>query len=251
MSNILTIDDLRTAALTFRDRLEKLKKENPLTGFTWYGYDILGNVQHISKLLTRENRNLFGGLVGKHVADIGAADGDLSFFLETLGITSHMIDYAPTNWNGLNGARLLKSLLNSNVEIYEVNLDDQFRVPFDKYELILFLGILYHLKNPFYVLEKLSGITRYLILSTRTANLSRKEDGIDYTNEPMAYLLAPAELNNDPTNYWIFSRKGLMRLVERTGWQVKDFMTVGTDGISTPQDMGLDQRAFMLLESKR
>jgi hypothetical protein len=61
------------------------------------------------------------------------------------------------NFNMLRGARLLKETLGSKVEIHEVDLDSQFRLPRSDYGLVFFLGILYHLKNPFYALESLSG----------------------------------------------------------------------------------------------
>lgn len=250
MKEMLAIEALQEKAVLFRAHLEDIKRNNPPQGFTWYGYDILANVGAIDGLLTGRNREIFQELPGKHVADIGAADGDLAFFLETLGVNSHIVDYAPTNWNGLRGAYALKNLLKSNVDIYEVDLDSQFSLPFTEYFLIFFLGILYHLKNPFYALETLSRFTRYLILSTRIANLSRK-NGIDYTHEPMAYLLAPDELNNDASNYWIFSEAGLRRLFDRTGWAIRDSIIYGFKDFATPQDLDRDQRIFVLLESRR
>jgi tRNA (mo5U34)-methyltransferase len=250
MKTVLTIEELQEQIKPFRKQLQEIKNSNANEGFTWFGYDALGNVEVLNSLLTGKNRELINNIVGQHVADIGAADGDLSFFLESMGINAHIIDFGPTNWNGLQGAHTLKKLLNSNVDIYDVDLDSQFLLPFENYELIFFLGILYHLKNPFYALERLSKATRYLILSTRIANLSR-QNGIDYTTEPMAYLLAPDELNNDATNYWIFSDAGLRRLVQRTGWEIRDFVSLGVHDLATPQDLNRDQRAFMLLESRR
>ena len=42
------------------------------------------------------------------VADIGAADGDLAFFLEELGFSVDVIDNEYTNFNKLDGIRILK-----------------------------------------------------------------------------------------------------------------------------------------------
>jgi len=44
----------------------------------------------------------------------------------------------------------------------------------------------------------------------------------------------PAETNNDATNYWIFSQEGLRRIIRRTGWEVRDFITVGDTRNSDP-----------------
>ena len=133
MKPIMSIDELQKLVMPFRQRIEKIKLSNPPADFTWYGYDILNNIGALGGLLTGKNREIFDSLVGKHLADIGAADGDLRFFLETFGIKPHIIDYGPTNWNGLKGAKRLKELLQSNVEIHEIDLDSQFRLPFEQY----------------------------------------------------------------------------------------------------------------------
>src|SRR6185437_3180823 len=58
-----------------------------------------------------------------------------------------------------------------------------------KYDLIFFLGILYHLKNPFYALESLAKVTRHMLISTRVAKLSPA--GRSMRDLPVAYLLHP------------------------------------------------------------
>jgi hypothetical protein len=69
--------------------------------------------------------------------------------------------------------------------------------------------------------------------------------------ESLAYLLAPGETNRDPTNYWIFSETALRRLVERIGWKVCDYVTVGVTRGSEPAREDRDERAFCLLQSDR
>lgn len=65
----------------------------------------------------------------------------------------------------------------------------------------------------------------------------------------MAYLLGPDECDNDSTNYWIFSRAGLQRLVERAGWEVLDSISYGDRQNSNPRDVDRDERTWLLLES--
>ena len=58
------------------------------------------------------------------------------------------------------------------------------------------------------------------------------EDGPDVSSFSIAYLLSPNELNNDSTNYWIFTVAGLKRLVDRAGWNVVGFRTIrGYDNV--------------------
>ncbi len=130
-----------------------------------------------------------------------------------------------------------------------MDLDSQFALPHGHYGLVLFLGILYHLQNPFFILKQLSAHADYLLLSTRVAART-PGPGVDLRDAPVAYLVAPMELNNDPTNYWIFSMPGLRRLIERTGWELLDEITLGvTDGSSDPARNDRDERAFVLLRS--
>jgi len=215
----------------------------------WYPYESLSNLVHLDRLLSPGHRDLYQLAGGKRIADIGAADGDMAFFLASHGFEVDIIDWGPTNFNGLDGARLLAGHYGLAVEVHEVNLDAQFAVPRDHYGLVLLLGILYHLQNPFFVLDRLSRHADHLLLSTRVA--ATTSDGkVDLTAAPLAYLVSPDEMNNDPTNYWVFSMPGLRRLIERTGWEILDEMTLGcTDGSSDPAHQDRDERAFMLLRS--
>jgi len=188
-------------------------------------------------------------MVGNYpVLDIGAADGALSFFFESLGYRVHAIDHCGTNMNRMEGIRLLARHLRSGVEIDDIDLDSQFQLR-GKYGLTLLLGILYHLKNPFYVLQQLAGVTRYCLLSTRVARFSG-DRSISLEDLPVAYLLDEGECNSDLTNYWIFSPAGLKRLTKRTGWDVCAVANAGSP-VSDPKTHQGDERAFLLLRSAR
>ena len=237
---------LEQQALIFNKKLEQTKLEID-RDFPWYPYGTLNNFSHLRRIF---NKYPLDTLIGKSLKtlDIGAADGDLAFYLESLGYKADIIDFPPTNFNNLRGANLLKERLGSGVNIYERDLDSQFTGLEEKYGLIVFLGILYHLKNPYYVLEKLSQTTNNLIVSTRIAKMTK--NGTQIFKEPVAYLLGPDECNNDSTNFWIFSYKGLQRIFERTGWEVVEMFSIGDTEMSNPSDQKHDERAFALLRSK-
>jgi 2-polyprenyl-3-methyl-5-hydroxy-6-metoxy-1,4-benzoquinol methylase len=236
-------------AAQWHPELGRIKADNPPQDFTWYGYDILSNLWHIEGLLGQEHADLLSSVQGQPVADIGAADGDLAYFFERQGFDVDVLDWPATNWNGLRGARRLHELLASNIGIHEVDLDSQFGLPRQRYGLVFLLGILYHLKNPFYVLETLAKHTRYCILSTRIARAT-VDGAVALERAPLAYLLDPTECNNDPTNYWIFSMAGLVRLADRCGWDVVAQRRVGDTAASDPSSHEHDERAFLLLESR-
>jgi 2-polyprenyl-3-methyl-5-hydroxy-6-metoxy-1,4-benzoquinol methylase len=240
-------DSLLEKSVLFDKYLGNVKKEID-SNFSWYPYGSLNNFIHLREML---NKRPIDSLVGDHskILDIGAADGDLSFFFESLGYKVDIIDNGPTNFNSLKGARLLKDRLNSSVGIYEIDIDSQFKTQDERYDLVLFLGILYHLKNPYYILEALSRIAKHLVLSTRVAQFT--PDGTSISRSSLAYLLAPDESNNDATNYWIFSNEGLKRLLDRSGWEILEIMNVGDTKKSNPRDQDHDERAFAILRSKK
>jgi tRNA (mo5U34)-methyltransferase len=184
------------------------------------------------------------------VLDIGCGDGDIAFFMETLGVRVDAVDNAPTNNNYLFGVHALKEQLNSAIRIHEVDLDMRPDLPSSGYGFTLMLGVLYHLKNPFLVLEALSRASRYIFLSTRIA--SRSPDGkISFRDLPLAYLLEEDELNADETNFWIFSENALRRVVRRAGWDVLNYTTRGPVDKADPVTTDGDARAFMLAKSRK
>lgn len=233
----------------FETLLKQIKSEHELEGFTWYAYGSMSNLQHLQSLLGKDVESIFKRNHDLPMMDIGAADGDMAFFLESQGFDIDILDYPPTNWNHLRGAKRLKELLESNVGIHELDLDSYFEIPRQKFGLILFLGILYHLKNPYFVLELFARHAREIILSTRIARFHKQNPKAPVDGVPCSYLLAANECNNDATNYWVFSKAGLQRLLERTGWQVERFVTVGDTKRSNPSDADHDERAFVLAKS--
>jgi SAM-dependent methyltransferase len=242
------LDDLISSSPEYRDFKQSLTGANvPDQG--WYPYDSVSNLIHLDKLLKGSHRDFELLAQGGRIADIGAADGDLAFMLAKQGFGVDIIDNAQTNFNSLDGARKLRNLLGLDVRIFDLDLDSQFDLPQEEYGLIIFLGILYHLQNPFYALKKLAQQSHFLIVSTRITRYNAR-GGHDISGIPSAYLLGEREANDDPSNYWIVTRSGLERIFERTGWLVEEILQVGDLSSSEPADMGHDERCFALLRSR-
>jgi SAM-dependent methyltransferase len=245
----MRIDDLAVGLDAQAERLRNARAEIG-DDIAWYPYETMGNVPHVDRLLSGENRDLERLAQGRPVADIGAADGDLAFALEDLaGWPIDIIDNAATNMNGLRGARALREHLGSHVQIHEIDLDQQFRMPRDRYGLIFFFGILYHLQNPYYAMRELARRSSYCLLSTKVARFAGPKR-TPIADLPLGYLVAPDETNNDPTNYWILSPAGLERLVTRAGWTILDRVNVGNIANSDPSTPENDERMFVLLRSE-
>ena len=250
---LLDISVIKNKARQFRVQLDAEKEKLAPDNFGWYPYNTLTCFEILELLLTGKNRFLLELISEKPIVDIGCADGDLAFFLESLGCKVQVVDYAPTNFNLMQGVKLLKTALSSSVEIHDVNLDSQFLLPEKSYSLVIFLGILYHLKNPYYALETLAKSANYCLISTRVTKfntVSNAANRVDLSAIPLAYLLDELEANNDSTNYWIFSNARLRRILQRTGWEICDYITVGNTENSDPASRDGDERAYCLVKSR-
>ncbi len=241
--------ELSHTADRFKKKLDALKESLGPQEFEWYPYDSFGYIAQLDLLLNGRLSVVKAMAGDEPVLDAGCGDGALSYFMESLGCRVDAIDNPPTNHSAMQGVRRLKEALQSKVEIHPMDIDAQFDLPSDRYGLTLLLGILYHLKNPFYVLEKLAMSSHYCLLGTRIARVTPK--GAQMRKEPLAYLVDELETNGDPTNFWIFSEEGLRRIVRRAGWEVREFMTAEMScEDSDPVRGDRDERAFCLLESR-
>lgn len=234
--------------LRFRRKFEDAKRLIEPREFDWYPYDCFANLFYLQQLLRGAGLSLEEVVGREPILDVGAADGALSFFLESLGYSVQALDHSGTNINRMQGIRALAARLRSQVEIRDVDLDGRFDLT-GQFGFALFLGTLYHLKNPFYTLELLAQHARYCFVSTRVARVSTdgatRLDGV-----PVAYLLDAEECNTDTTNYWIFSPPGLKLLAQRTGWQICSSVNSRTVE-SDPATQEGDERMFLLLRSDR
>jgi tRNA (mo5U34)-methyltransferase len=229
----------------FRDVLRRAKAQAG-ADFEWYRYDSLASLAHARDFLTAD---LEAVAREKGVLDLGCGDGDLSFYFESLGCAVTAVDHPAPNHNGMRGVRLLRRVLDSRIELREADVDTCFPRFERRFGLTLLLGVLYHLKNPFYVLDNIARISDYCIMSTRIARnfpkLGRIPDGT-----ACAYLLAADELNQDNTNFWIFSAAGLDLLLKRSGWRILAEQSAGDTIDSDAVSLDRDERKFCLLRSR-
>lgn len=241
---------LREQANRFHNHLAAVKSQTPLDPrVTWYPWRSLGQMEVLDKFLRGDSAGLMSMIGHDPVLDVGCGDGDIAFFLETLGVRVDAIDHAPTNYNALLGVHALKQKLGSSIRIHAVDLDTRPHLPGSNYGFTVMLGVLYHLKNPFLVLEALARASRYIFLSTRIA--SRGPDRkTNFGTLPIAYLVDDDELNHDKTNFWIFSESALRRVVKRSGWDLIEYTTIGPAAAADPVTPAGDARAFILAKSR-
>lgn len=133
--------------------------EAELATASWYHtYEILpgimtpGRSEFNAKALLDQN-DIPQDLSGKKALDIGAWDGPLSFELERRGAEVTALDIQYPDNTGFNVA---KRILNSRVRYIQASVYDLTTVLKEKFDLICFLGVFYHLKHPIYAFEQIA-----------------------------------------------------------------------------------------------
>ena len=233
----------------FWTELRAVKQSANELPFSWYPFESLSALPLVAELLDPASAEVSQAIASHPVADIGCADGDFSLLMARLGADVDAIDFAPNNYNRMQAVEWLSREMGLPVHIHSLDLDRNPTLPREHYGLTLFLGTLYHLKNPYLVLESLAYRTEWCLLSTRIAQVTANRN-IRMEEEPLAYLVSGRELANDATNYWIFSACGLLRILQRTRWAIAGLRRVGCSQDSNPLAGDADERMFLLLKSR-
>jgi len=99
-------------------------------------------------------------LTGKSVLDIGAWDGFFSFECERRGAARVLaIDTFAWDHYGKDGFLLAHQTLNSKVEHRRLAAEDFDVATLGTFDLVLFLGVFYHLRSPIQVLDRIRAVT--------------------------------------------------------------------------------------------
>jgi tRNA (mo5U34)-methyltransferase len=139
---------------------------------------------------------------GRSVLDIGAWDGFFSFEAERRG-ASRVVACDYYSWHGLgwgtgNGKaafELAREVLGSRVEDADIDVMDLSPERVGMFDVVLFLGVLYHLRHPLLALERVASVTRHLLIVETVVDM------VGFARPAMAFY-PDGELNGDPTNWW-------------------------------------------------
>jgi tRNA (mo5U34)-methyltransferase len=157
-------------------------------------------------------------LSGKSVLDIGAWDGLFSFEAEKRGAARVLaIDNFyrdKLEWTEKQGFEVAKEILKSKVEFKKASVYDLCPEKFDMFDIVLFLGVFYHLRHPLLALEKIYSVTKeMLILETHYDPYHGNK------KTPLALFYEGKEIHNDPTTWWGFNEAGLLAILRTAGFK--------------------------------
>ncbi len=153
---------------------------------------------------------------GLRALDIGCRDGFFAFELEHRGAHVIGLDYADPDETGFSIASQLVGSEVTYIVDNVYNLDPEKHGTFD---LVLFLGVLYHLRNPMLALDRIRSITGCdgLLFVETQLPIDR---GIRHTNTPAMQFFPRSELHGDPTSKWAPNLPGLRAVVEESQFEV-------------------------------
>lgn len=198
-------------ATTLRQRVDAIR---------WYHSIDLGNgviTKGVDDSHHRLERIDFpASLHGQTVLDIGAWDGFFSFEAERRGaarvVAADYYSWRGVGWgteNGKAGFELAHAALGSHVEDIEIDVMDLSPERVGTFDVVLFLGVLYHLQNPLLALERVASVCRKLLIVETVIDMV----GV---SRPAAAFYPNRELSDDPTNWWgpnVPAVEGMLRSV--------------------------------------
>lgn len=154
---------------------------------------------------------------GLRALDVGCRDGFYAFELERRGAEVVGLDYADAEATGFSiAARALRS----RVRYVVANVYDLDSAEHGRFDLVLFLGVLYHLRNPMLALDRIRGVLEpggALFVETQLTTKHVQAT----SQEPVWEFLPGGSLRGDRTNKWAPNLAGLVAVVEECLFRVR------------------------------
>ncbi len=162
-------------------------------------------------------------LAGKTVLDVGAWDGYYAFDAERRGAarvlaTDHFC-WSGGGWGTRAGFDLAHRLLGSKVEARDIDVYDLSPQTVGTFDVVLFLGVLYHLPEPLTALERVASVTRErLVLETLVDLTFMRQPALTFqrgrSQPPSQYR----HWRRDPTTWFVPNEAAVVTMLEHAGF---------------------------------
>ncbi len=147
-------------------------------------------------------------LTGQRVLDIGCWDGFYSFECERRGAEVCAVDC----WRP-EGFFLAHEALQSRVQFHESSVYELSRAQLGSFDIVLFLGVLYHLRHPLFALERVCEMTNdYAVIETHVIDNARD------AHYPVIEFYEWDELGGQYDNWCGPNTTGLLALTRSAGF---------------------------------
>lgn len=160
---------------------------------------------------------------GLRALDIGCKDGFYAFELERRGARVVGLDYAePT----VTGFSIAAEVLGSGVEHVVANVYDLSPERHGLFDLVLFLGVLYHLRNPMLALDRIRRVARPGALVFVETAVS-VDPAVADLEMPVWQFFPRDSLHRDATSKWAPNLAGLKSVLEECQFEVLEVVRAG------------------------
>jgi len=176
---------------------------------------VLPGLQSIEQLRRRiEQFPIPQDLRGRRVLDIGAWDGWFSFEMEKRGADVVAIDSAEHTQ-----FFMVRELLNSKVEHHTADICRVRPQDFGRFDIVLFFGVLYHVKHPLLALENVCDLSTDLAFVESYVS----DDGLNPATPPLMEFYEIDELRGQFDNWVGPNLACLMAFCRTAGFARVDF----------------------------
>ncbi len=169
-------------------------------------------------------------LSGIRLADVGASNGFFSFEARKRGAHVVAFDFRHKDNSGFGLLQHINGM--AEIQHHQINVLDLTPEEHGRYDIVLALGLLYHVSDPYLALSNCAALSqKRLLIESYCIDTT---DSPDVGGEPiMRFIADPARfagyghVNNDRTNFWGFSSTCLRQMVEDVGFAVARMRLAG------------------------
>ncbi|HLZ72513.1 MAG TPA: DUF1698 domain-containing protein [Dehalococcoidia bacterium] len=180
-------------------------------------------------------------LTGKSVLDIGAWDGFYSFEAERRGarrvLATDSYCWSGPGWGSQDGFNLARKILHSRVEDQEIDVMELAPERIGVFDVVLLLGVLYHMRYPMLALDRVASVTGELLI------VSTQVDMIDVPRPALAFYPG-MELEQDPTNWFAPNPAAMEGMLRAVGFQRVEMVSPPDLVEATPEQVVSRAAAF-------
>jgi tRNA (mo5U34)-methyltransferase len=160
---------------------------------------------------------------GLSLADVGASNGYFSFEARKRRARVVALDFRHKDNSGFGLVQYINGM--SDIEHHQINVLDITREKYGQFDIVLALGLLYHVCDPYRALANCAALSRGRLLvesyciDALLPKPMASEPIMRFISDPDRFPMH-GQLNSDRSNFWGFTSVCMLRMVEDVNFSV-------------------------------